>query len=35
VQQRIDELKASQTPLDAVEKDELRALLLDQRAAKR
>lgn len=35
VQQRIDELKASQAPLDAVEKDELRALLLDQRAAKR
>ncbi|MGO4552219.1 DNA primase [Lysobacter sp. 2RAF19] len=35
VQQRIDELKASQTPLDSVEKDELRALLLDQRSAKR
>jgi DNA primase len=34
-QQRIDELKASETPLNATEKNELRALLLDRQAAKR
>ena len=34
-QQRIDELKASETPLNADEKNELRALLLDRQAAKR
>ena len=35
VQQRIDELNASEAPLNADEKNELRSLLLDQRAAKR
>ncbi len=35
VQQRIEELNSSDTPLDAAEKAELRALLLDRRAAKR
>ncbi|MUV12998.1 DNA primase [Noviluteimonas gilva] len=35
VQQRIEELNASEAPLNADEKNELRSLLLDRRAAKR